>query len=267
MNAAIPFHIGLVAYAVAAGAYLMHLLRPTPRSARTGAWSLAVGFVAHGVAVAVRALALAEGGAFRFAEGLSFLAFLIVGACLLVIRIYRMPVIGAFVAPLAVAVLTPAHAIPGIESNRTGAFVGFILPFHVAVALGGVALFDLGFGVALMYLLLERELKAKKPGTMFRRLPSLHALDSLNYRLVVSGFVLLSLTIATGALFSESLTGELFRFQPKESFGLIAWALTAAVVALRQTVGWRGKRTAIATMAGFVLMTFAYVGVFLGGSV
>lgn len=267
MNAAILFHLGLTAYAVSAALYLAYLIKPSGVGARFGAWAMGVGFLFHGGAVAFRVVDLASDGTFRFAEGLSFLAFLTVGAALLVNRFYRVPVIGAFVAPLVLAVLIPAHAIPGAEARVTGSLVNVVLPLHIGVALGGVALFALGFGVALMYLLLERELKAKKLGAMFRRLPSLQLLDSLNYRLVVLGFAALSITIATGALFSEMATGTLVDFGPKQTFALVAWGLSAAVVALRQTIGWRGRRVAVATMAGFVLMTFAYAGIFVGGPV
>ena len=264
MSAAILFHIGLVAYALATASFLAYLVRPTTLAARLGAWTMGVGFVAHGGAVVVRAIGLTTDPIFRLGEGLSFLAFLTVGVCLAVIRLYKMPVFGAFVAPLVLAVLIPAHAVPGAEVAVSGSFLDAIMPLHIGVALGGVALFTIGFGVALMYLLLERELKAKKLGTMFRRLPSLQLLDTLNYQLVVLGFVLLSVTVATGAIFSQMHSGTLVEFDAKQTFALIAWGLSAAVVALRQTVGWRGRRVAVATMAGFVLMTFAYAGIFVG---
>ncbi len=267
MNAAILFHLGLAAYTASAAMYLAYLVKPADLSARFGAWAMGVGFLFHGGAVLGRAVALFTDPTFRFAEGLSILAFFTVGAALLVGRIYKVPVIGAFVAPLVVAVLVPAHALPGTEVAVSGSMLGVVMPVHIGVALGGISLFALGFGVALMYLLLERELKAKKLGTMFRRLPSLQLLDSLNYKLVVFGFVLLSVTIATGALFSQMERGQLVEFGPKQSFALIAWGLTAAVVALRQTVGWRGRRVAMATMVGFVLMTFAYAGIFVGSPV
>lgn len=262
MNAAILFHLALIAYAAAACFYLALLVRPGTRRARVAGALLLAGFLLHGGSVLGRIGAFAEDPTFRLGEGLSILAFFTVAACLAVIRFYRMPVVGAFVSPLVVAVLVPAHAVPGAEVPISGAFLDVVMPIHIVVALGGLALFTLGFGVALMYLLLERELKRKKLGAMFARLPSLHTLDSLNYRLVVLGFVLLSVTVATGALFSGMEGGRWLVLGPKQGFALIAWGLVAAVVALRQTVGWRGRRVAVATMAGFFLMTCAYAGIF-----
>jgi ABC-type uncharacterized transport system permease subunit len=266
VNAAILFHLGLAAYTFSAAAHLWWLVRPAELPARLGTRSLLAGFVFHGLAVALRGRELLMSGSFGFAEGLSFLAFLTVGSYLLLRRSYQLPVIGAFVAPLVIAVLIPAHLAAGAQVPLDASVMGLILPLHIVVALAGIALFALGFGVAFMYLLLEREVKAKRLGAMFRRLPSLDLLDRLNYRLVVFGFVCLSITIVSGAFFvPASAAGGAFLFQPKQAFSLIAWGLVAAVVLLRHSVGWRGRKVAVATMAGFVLLSAAYAGVFVAG--
>lgn len=263
MSASILFHLGLAAYLVASAAYITWLLRPGAGVARAGSIALLIGFCFHGIAVGLRVITLVDLATFHFAEGLSFLALVVVGAYLLLDRVYRLPIIGAFVAPLVVVVLIPAHLLP-LDGVPTGPIRGVLLPLHIGVSLGGVAMFALGFGVAVMYLLLEREVKAKRLGALFRRLPSLELLDRLNYRLVVIGFGMLSVAIATGAAFSQQIQGTPLSPGAKQTFALFAWGLTATVVFLRQTTGWRGRRVALATVAGFVLMFFAYLGVFAG---
>lgn len=268
MNATILFHAGLLAYALSAGFFLAHLVHATPRRERIARAALFVGFLLNGGAVGLRmtALALSGGGFFRLDEALSLVAFLLAGAWLLFDRWHRIPTVGAFVTPLIVATLLPAHAVPGATTGA-GRSLGPLLPLHVAVSIGGLALFALGFVVALMYLLLERELKAKRPGAMFKRLPSLEALDRLNYQLVLLGFLLLTVTIGTGAFFYRGDGGIAFSLRSKEGFALVAWLVAALVVLFRQTVGWRGRRVALATMAGFVLLGFAFAGIFTGSSV
>ncbi|HWV37725.1 MAG TPA: cytochrome c biogenesis protein CcsA [Vulgatibacter sp.] len=268
MNATIVFHAGLLAYALSAGFFLAHLVHATPRRERIARRALVVGFLLNGAAVAARmaSLALSGGGLFRLDEALSLVAFLLAGAWLLFDRWYRIPTLGAFATPLIVAMLLPAHAIPGASTGASRG-LGPLLPLHVAVSIGGFALFALGFVVALMYLLLERELKAKRPGAMFKRLPSLEALDRLNYQLVLLGFLLLTVTIGTGAFFYRGDDGLVFSMRTKEGFALVAWLVAALVVLFRQTVGWRGRRVAWATMAGFVLMGVAFAGIFTGSSV
>ena len=58
-----------------------------------------------------------------------------------------------------------------------------------------------------MYLLMERQVKGKRFGLLFSRLPSLEFLDTLNRRLVVVGFIALSVTLVTGAFFSSAAPG------------------------------------------------------------
>lgn len=261
--AAILFHIGLVAYAVGSIGHLASLVRERETSEWWGDRALALGFVFHGASVLLRGTHLVQGGAFRFGEGLSFLAFLTVGAYLLAGRAMRIPILGAFVAPLVVVILLPAHAFPD-PTVAPPAWLGWIRPLHIAVALGGLALFALGFLISTLYLLLQRELKTKRPGAMFRRLPSLAHLDRMTQRVVTWGFVLLSLTILTGALFPAASASLTLRLLTKEAMGLLAWGLTATILLLRQTLGWRGRRVALATMMGFFCLAVAYAGVFVG---
>ncbi len=268
MNAAVLFHLGLAAYLVAAVGYLGWLFRPSPPPARVGLIAMWIGFGFHVLAMAFRVVALVGDPAarFTFTTGLSALALLVVAAFLLGGKRFRLPVIGAFVAPLVIVLLGPAHLVPALQGRMQ--LEGPVLLVHIGIALAGVAAFALGSGVAVMYLLLERQLKAKKLGALFRRLPSLQFLDRLNQQLVVWGFTLLSLTIVTGAFFSHFEAGQgLIELGPKQSFSFLAWFLVAVVLLLRQTTGWRGRRVALATMASFALMVFAYVGIFAGAAV
>lgn len=275
--ASIFVHLALAAYALGAAAHLADLAGHRKGSAKAdgqaghgkkAAWrwgegALAVGFFLHGGAVLSRLPALWEGASFRFGEGLSLVAFFMMALYLLMGRLYRGPSLGAFVAPLVVAVLLPAHALPNPEGSLPG-WAGAIRPLHIGAAVTGLSLFALGFVVSVMYLLLERELKAKKLGAMFRRLPPLALLDRMTHGLVIGGFALLSFTIVTGSFFSMAEYQTLFALRSKETLALGAWTLCAVVLLLRQIVGWRGRRVAFATMVGFVLMSIAYVGSFVG---
>ncbi len=255
------FHFALVAYAVAAVRHLATVVRDRKESAAWADRAIALGFVLHGASVALRMVEIVRGGPFHFSVGLSLLAFLTVGVYLLAGR--GLPLLGACVAPLVVGILLPAHAIPEITAS-TPTWLGWARPVHIGVALAGLALFGLGFLVSIFYLLLQRELKARRPGTMFRRLPSLAQLDAFTQRVVAWGFVLLSLTILTGALFPSEAGQFGLRMLTKEGMGVLAWALTAGILLLRQTLGWRGKRVAFATMMGFLCLAVAFVGVFIG---
>jgi ABC-type uncharacterized transport system permease subunit len=174
---------------------------------------------------------------------------------------YELPVAGAFVAPFTVAVMVPAHLV---ESNSRAIAPeithSLVLFLHVGAASLGTAMLALAFGLAILYLASERQVKSKRPGRLLARLPSLDLLDRAGYRLAVWGFVFLSLAIATGSLVSREATGATFPLAPKQGFAILAWALFASLIQARLVAGWRGRRVAMLVVAGFVLLIGTYAG-------
>ena len=78
------------------------------------------------------------------------------------------------------------------------------LGLHVVLALLGYAALTLTFCAGVMYLMQERQLKSKRPGTLYHRLPSLMLLDEVNARALVLGFPLLTQGIITGIGMGET---------------------------------------------------------------
>jgi ABC-type uncharacterized transport system permease subunit len=256
MTAAILVHIALAAYLGAAVAYGVWLFRSGARASSLGWWLLAAGFLLHGASLAAE-LTSGEGELFRFGEGLSILTWFTVGGALYVDRRHKMAIVSAFVAPLALALTAPTHLFARAYALPKG---GAMLFLHAGAALAGIAVFAIASVLALFYVLLERQLKERKPGWLFLRLPPLETLDVLSYRLTLVGFVLVSLAIASGAIFTSG-----WKWDSKELFALATWVVTAVVVNARITVGWRGRRAALLVMAGFVLLLGTYGGLFLRG--
>jgi ABC-type uncharacterized transport system permease subunit len=91
-------------------------------------------------------------------------------------------------------------------------------------------------------------------------LPPLLTLERLLFRILGLGFVLLTLTLATGALFSEEVFGKAFRFNHKTLFAVISWLIFAALLAGRWRYGWRGRKALRWTLGGFVTLLLAYAG-------
>jgi len=262
--ATILVHIALLAYVGGAAAYLTWLVRARPRAARIGRLLLLVGVAVHFAAFAaslgVAGLGLGE-DAWKGGQLFSLLAALTVAGYLLLDFRYHIPVAGAFVAPFTVAVMVPAHLVPSVE-RAVAPQLAHSLPLflHVGAALLGTVAMALSFGLSLLYLASERQLKSKRPGRLFDRLPSLDLIDRASYRLAVWGFIFLSLAIATGSLASRASTGSSFPLAPKETFAVLAWALFAALIQARLVAGWRGRRVALLVVAGFVLLLGTYVG-------
>ena len=122
-------------------------------------------------------------------------------------------------------------------------------------------MFALAFAAGIMYLIQERQIKAKKIGAFYHRLPALKVLDDLGYRCLTFGFPLLTLGIITGSVWAESAWGSYWSWDPKETWSLITWFLYAALLHGRLTVGWRGRRAAIFAIVGFAALVFTFLGV------
>lgn len=245
-------------YGVAAVLYLAYLIRqwkPLPIAGRVLVGS---GLLLHGVSLA-SSLSQQGWAPAGLAQGFSIVSWLLLAIFFALDLRYRMPVIGAFLLPIALAVLVPGLLLSGGAEPLPVGVRRPLLPVHVTIALLGIAAFGVASGVAVMYLLMERQMKGKKFGMLFSRLPSLQFLDELNRRLVVWGFIALSVTLVTGAFFVSDAAGAFFwRWEPKEVATLVAWMMFAALLNARFFAGWQGKRVALLTMAGFCVLLVSF---------
>ncbi len=253
-----------LAYCGAGMGYLWYLVHPDPPAPRIAFWSLAGGLLLHALAIACGLLDHAFLPATNIREGLSLLAWMIGIAYLILGRRLRLPILGAFILPIVLVIVFPALAVPIQDRPLTPALHAGLLPLHVVAAFLGNALFALAFGVGLVYLLQERELKRR--GQLFaiwNKLPSLEILDGLNSRLVAWGFTLLTFAIVSGALVAKRTWGSAWSWEPREALAFVTWVLFAGLIGARQLVGWRGRRVAVLTMIGFLLVMGSFVGLAL----
>ncbi len=90
-------------------------------------------------------------------------------------------------------------------------------------------------------------------------------LDTLSYRSILIGFVLLTLGLITGAIWANEAWGTWWSWDPKETWAFISWLFYAAYLHMRISKGWQGRRPAILATVGFFVILICYLGVnFLG---
>ncbi len=247
-------------YLFAAILYVIYLVKSHPRIAQVGRLSLAVGFTLQTVLIVRSFLGYGYTPISNLAEGLSFLGWLLVGGFLIVERFYHLPIIGTFITPLVVGVLLPAVLLRDEQGHVANAIKIPGMPVHIFIAFAGIAAFALATGVSVAYLLMERQVKGKKFGVLFSRLPSLEVLDELSDKLMRWGFVALSITMISGSIFAHRAWGDYWRWDPKLTLSLVGWLVYAALVHARLFAGWRGRRAAFLTMVGFVILFGSFVG-------
>jgi len=137
--------------------------------------------------------------------------------------------------------------------------------WHVAVAVMAYSTLTIAAFHAVLMALQEARLhtRSAKPGVLgaaIDQLPALLTMEKLLFRMIAIGFVLLSLTVLSGVVFSEQVFGKALRWDHKNVFALLSWLLFAALLAGRRWRGWRGKTALRFTLAGFATLALAYVG-------
>ncbi len=90
-------------------------------------------------------------------------------------------------------------------------------------------------------------------------------LDSLSYRSITAGFLLLTVGLISGAVWANEAWGSWWSWDPKETWALICWLVYAAYLHTRLTKGWEGKKPALVAIAGFFVIIVCYIGVNLLG--
>jgi cytochrome c-type biogenesis protein CcsB len=173
-------------------------------------------------------------------------------------------VLGAFVLPIVVLLSLKTTSVrPGTLGP---ALASAWIWIHIALAMIGIAAFVFNFVGGIMYLLQERQLKAKRPGAFYYRLPSLATLDRLTFRTLALGFPFLTVGLMLGALWARTAWGSTFTFDPLAFFSLVSWVIYAGTLAGRAAGGWHGRRAAYFAIVGFAALVLTLgAGLFLPG--
>jgi HemX protein len=254
--------IAAALYAGAAAAYIVYFARPRhARAATVGFWFLAVAFGVQAIAIGVGCAEYGGADFFGLRGGLVLVVWFAAGAYLLLQRFYRLPTLGAFITPLLLVVLVPA-ALFGDPTHPTDLRPEQLrnptLTAHILAALLGLALFGIACAAASMYLLQEREVKGKRFGALFGRLPSLDALDRMVQRLVRAGFVVYTVALVAGTITASIVWKSAWSWDPQQIASLAIWSLYGGMVQLRHN-GWHGRRYALLTVVGFLIVAASYV--------
>ena len=131
---------------------------------------------------------------------------------------------------------------------------------HFFIAMVAYSLFTLAALHAIMMAVAERRLHRGELTRPLASLPPLLTMESLLFRLITIAFVLLTLTLASGFAFSETIFGKALSFNHKTLFSIVSWLIFAALLVGRHAWGWRGRKALRWTLAGFVALLFAYIG-------
>jgi len=257
------FELALTFYFLATISGIIEIFRKKKTTSRVALYLSIVGFIFHTANIITRYI---EGGHLpvtNMHEAASFFSW-----CVLVLFFfheyrYRLGLLSAFIMPIVFLLMFSSSIFPREIKALSPVLQSYWFGIHVILAFLGDASFAMACGVGIMYLLQERFVKSKRLTGLFQKLPSLQVLDEINYHLITLGFPMLTLAMITGMLWANTAWGTYWRWDPKEVWSLITWLIYALVLHLRLTIGWRGKKAAILSIVGFMIVIFAFFGVTL----
>lgn len=222
--------------------------------------SMIAGFAAH---TAQLALGVATDGhlpLYGLHEVAAFLSWALVLYFLIAQTRYPTGALAALLFPVALGLEVVSAIAPVIDRTPSSlATSPVFFSVHAGLVLLAYAAFVLMFLAGLLYIAQERELKRKRFGAIFHRLPSLDTCDAIGSRSLAVGFVLLTLGIVTGMLWSRALLGVYWRGGRTEIVAVCTWLVYLFLVHYRLTAGWRGRRAALISIVGFGLVLISLV--------
>jgi ABC-type transport system involved in cytochrome c biogenesis permease subunit len=257
--------IALALYGLGVVLTLPSVASRRPALPRPALIALCCGLAFHGASLSVGAWQLHHLPVTDMRSAISFFAFDLTVAFLIIYLRYRLVWLGLFMLPF-VFLLALGAALQAGPSFDSSGFRGGWVAVHVASMFLGYTGFFITFAAAAMYLIQERQLKSKHVRPLYHRLPSLEICDLLYYRSLVFGNLFLALGLITGFVWASRTWRGPWQYDPKILATLITWLIYLVLFSARASGTWPGRRSAYGAIFGFAAVMVTFLGVtFLSG--
>lgn len=164
----------------------------------------------------------------------------------------------AFALPVAGLCVLLQIILP--ESHLLGYINTPYFTTHITIAMLAYSLFTFAALHALLMSLAERKLHNQTSWITLPSFPPLLPMETLLFRVIGLGFLLLTLTLISGVLFSEALFNQAMKFNHKNIFAMLSWLIYGGLLLGHFQFGWRGRKAIRWTLTGFLLLLLAYAG-------
>lgn len=249
----------LMLYGTATAVLAVSFARSDQRLPRVAAATLGAGALVHAGALASFTAEWGELPLVGLAPSLSTLGFLVALGTLIAMTLTPARTVGLVLVPVVSLLTGIAMGVGLTPSGEPIAFRGGWFALHVVAAFVGYAGLTVAFAAGLMYLLQFRELKSRHFGAIFRFFPPLQTLDRLGSAGVLIGFPFLTLALLIGWAWTARFAGPSGPGATKLAWVIVSWLVFAAAIVARWGGGRSGRRGAVVSVLGFVVVVLVYV--------
>ncbi len=221
---------------------------------------LLVGFSLHTTAMTLRGFRLNHCPVTNLYEATTFATWTIVAVYLVVGLWPRFRFLGAFASPLLFGIGVFA-LMPALDVHDAPKTPGMWTSLHAALMSLSYGAFGLSSVAALMYLTQENNLKFHKMRAIFSLLPPIQRLEAVVSRLLLSGFILLTLGLGLGAYDLATLNHPTaYRGDAKILWSAVVWLLYLGLLVMRWRFAQGGRRFALGAIGSFVFVLLTFWG-------
>ena len=241
-----------VAGTVALG-YAIQTGRDAPR--RAGVAIAVLAALVHAASFAIEFVQLG-GLSADFFSALSLVSLLIL--LVILIGMLRYPLLEILPLALPGAAFMMLHKLilqPEPVILETGSAM---LDLHITASLLSYSLLSIAAVTALFMAVLHNLLHRHKGAALIEILPPLVVMENLLFRMIAVGWLILSLSLATGVLFIDNLFAQ--HLAHKTFLSGLAWLVFGLLLAGRWRYGWRGMRVVRLCLIGMAILVLAYFG-------
>lgn len=164
---------------------------------------------------------------------------------------------GVAVVVLGLAALLAAGT-GSLSQPREIAEPGWPLAAHVVLAIGSAGMFAVAAVIVLLLAAQDAQLRRVRPAPWLAALPPLESLEHALFTVIATGMAALTVAILMGLLFVTDLFRQ--HLAHKAILAIAAWLIFATLLVGRWRFGWRGRKAARYTLAGFGVLAVAYFG-------
>jgi len=217
---------------------------------------LSIGMVAvilHGV-ILYQGIISTDGLNLGFFNAFSLLGWVI--AAMLIAGAFFEPVLSLGIIMFPGAALTLVLMMIFPDQQVMALQGGWPMKVHVLSSILAYSLFALAAVQVILLLLQDKALRKHKPAGFVRSLPPLQTMEALLFQMIGVGFVVLSFSLLTGAIYITDMFAQ--HLVHKTVLSLISWLVFGTLLWGRWKFGWRSGKAFAWTMGGFIVLGLAY---------
>jgi len=178
-------------------------------------------------------------------------------AALILLNSFRRPVANLFIVIFPFGAISVALELTlGADALRRDDLTGGILS-HITLSVVAYSLLTIAALQAALLSFGDYGLRHRNLGIL-KQLPALQTMEGLLFETLWAGLIFLSLSIASGFVFLEDISGP--GLIHHTTITLAAWIVFSVLLWGRYQLGWRGPVASRWALSGFVLLAIGYFG-------